>query len=250
MIYPLEQIVDDRNRAIYQDVSSAVTIEFHDQDAKEEQEGWGAQYFPDKAVAAVLCAPTRFPQASFAHELLHIKYELNGYQRPKFVMIETTPDQQQSYRDWAGGFMGWAYNQLMHLRMLSSFTAMGFPREQFLKEDAGRLDRISSYIKKLKGGKAKKRFDHEVFARVYLQLRNPSSNQRMVERLRNELKQVSSRQFAAMEDFTNRWIAAASPDVAWYLARLFNICQHPNVGVGNEPEPENMTWARDCPVNR
>ena len=113
MHYTIEQLVDDRNRALYEFVSTRVTLEVLDEPNPDE--GWGSQYLPDKNLAQILCSPAAIPQASFVHELLHVKFELDGYLRPKHFLVSDPSHELRNYQQWAGGFLTYAYNQLMHL---------------------------------------------------------------------------------------------------------------------------------------
>lgn len=248
MIYTLEQIIDDRNRDLYEQVKSKVMLEFHEQSKADEQEGWGSRYDPDRGVGLILCAPTRFPHSSFTHELLHIQYELEGYQRPRHLAVKERSSEIEAYEQWAKTFFVWAYNQLMHQRMLPQFIALGFPEDQFLRENRGRLDKLQNHVKEIKSQKTKHDLDREYFVRTYLSLCNPNDNPKIFQRLLDELSCISRPLFTQIEDFTNKWIGADFPDVSWYLARLFNICGHPNVGVGNSPE--TLIWASICLSNR
>ena len=73
MPFTIEQLIDDRNRPLYDEIAAQMRLELREEPIPEE--GWGSQYRANESLGIVFHAPTPYPQACFTHELLHIKYE-------------------------------------------------------------------------------------------------------------------------------------------------------------------------------
>lgn len=242
MHYTIEQLVDERNRSLHEGISSRVTLELVDE--PNPQEGWGSQYFPDKNLAQIMCSPAELPQASFTHELLHVKFELDGYLRPKYFNVSAPTQDLQDYQKWAGGFLVYAYNQMMHLKMYPEFVKLGYPPIEFLKRNPTRIKWLKDWLSKFKEQVKKNpsKLDLETYARTYLAMRNPHDPSPEIPRLMKEMKKINSGRFNRLEKLVDEWLADESPNLSAYLARLFYCAGHPDVCVGNSRD--SMVWGR------
>ena len=247
MPFTIEQLIDDRNRPLYDEIAAQMRLELREEPIPEE--GWGSQYRANESLGIVFHAPTPYPQACFTHELLHIKYEASGYRRPIHAVSApqgtVTQEELNGYRDWVGDFFVYIYNQLMHHRMYPNFIRMGFPPKEFFRDEPGRLDRLATRLEELKEEQRQypEDLNAEYFARIYFALRSPHEDNARIEPLLAQLRSICEGLYDTLDAFLARWRDDANPDVSRYLATFFALLGHQNVGFGHELP--SMIWARD-----
>jgi hypothetical protein len=247
MSFTIEQLIDDRNRALHDEVAAQVRIELREE--PEPEEGWGSQYRAKESCGIIFHAPTPYPQACFAHELLHIKYEANGYRRPMHAVSapvgSMSQDDLNGYRDWVGDFFVFVYNQLMHHKMYPDFIALGYPPNEFFRDEPGRLDRLAARLADLKEEQRRSPNDlnAEYFAKLFFALKNPHEDNARIQGMLAELRSISVGLYNTLESYLSQWKSDSKPDVSRYLAVFFAVLQQPNVGFGHDGAI--TIWARD-----
>ncbi|HEX8393845.1 MAG TPA: hypothetical protein VF665_16000 [Longimicrobium sp.] len=128
--YELDDLLDDRNRALHAEVASQARIVLQ----RSVDHTWGEH--STRLEVTISVAPSKAPQASFAHELLHAKLELEGWRRPRII-----PAKPETFE-----VVAYLYNQLAHWRMYPDFERMGYPASQFLNDRDS--DEIRSLLKR------------------------------------------------------------------------------------------------------
>lgn len=243
MMYTLEEILDERNRQLYNDLEAKAAIILGESD----DECWGEKYKDD--VLYISCAKTAYPVACFTHELLHGKYDLAGMEMPMFKVEAIGHKAVEALEDKARNLMSYAYNQIMHHKLFPDFVALGFPAGEFLHE-ADAADGLCQVAKDIATLKArwKREFPYGVPASLivwpFLYLRSPHDTGTGAQTLLKEIRNMSGTAYYALQGLLTKFLADSSPNVSQYIARLFYLCDLPNVGFGRAKS--KLTWARDC----
>lgn len=134
--YEIADIVSLYNEDLYNELKDKIKIRL----VKDIKIGWSAKI--ENGEAIITYNKSSYPDACFAHELLHIKYELNGLKQP---LIKDNED--------VTNIMPFLFNQLCHHKFYQEFYDMGFNEEEFLNEnDATEVDTLAkSDIKLIEG---------------------------------------------------------------------------------------------------
>jgi hypothetical protein len=245
MIYTIDDLLDHRNRALYQEVAGQVPVSLRD----SEDEYWGA--ILKDGVAHISCAPSAKPVSGFTHELLHIKRDLAGMKRPGYQIEAASQQEYDKIDAFTEGLLVYAYNQMIHHKMFPEFAALGFPAGEFLHE-ADDLEGKKQVQKDLASLRLRKTdFPHGIpvglYIYPYLYLRSPHDNGADCQKMLKEIRNMSGGSFYAVGEFFKKWLADPNPDVRRYVARLFYLCDVKDIGFG--PSEDKLIWARDCPVD-
>lgn len=236
MIYAIEALLDDRNRLLYEELSQRVTFTFENAPGT----AWGVRYDAERELAEMICSVCADPIAAFTHELLHVRFEINGYLKPEqaFKVANDT------YRHRVNAFRSTAYNALMHVKMYPDFLALGFTPEQFFLE-RNPPSQLQQLVKECKtdidecgSARERKLIATESFIRSFFMLSAPSIE---AAQCLKSLKRLDPVAFDHLSQYLSGWLTAEPGALCWHLARLFYMCGHYDVGIGYKGTPP--IWA-------
>lgn len=245
MPYTLADLVNDRNRQLYEDLAARVAIELH----PSQDSLWGE--IMEDGVASISYVPSSYPVSCFTHELLHVHFDLLGMERPAVRIDGMSATQQREDDEFVRGVFPYFYNQLIHQKMYPLFITMGFPAEEFLGEsDSENLRRVLANVSTLK--KLRKQSGRDTpfraFILPYLVAKSPHDKTAKTERMRKDLRNLSGGASYIVDDLIQKLVADRAPNMSWYLARLFYLCELPNVALGRDQL--HLTWAKDTASGR
>lgn len=234
MPYTIDQLVDDRNRALYNEVNARLPLRLETSTIPY----WGSQF--GEGTATIAMVPTEHPVASFTHELLHLKLRLDGLVRP------TAFTARQIEMDTVNFF----YNELAHHKMFPLFLAMGFqPSEFYSQLDAAQShDLLSIDLARLR---MRRRAERSLLAgldvaRPYMLIYAPAELRASMVRYAQQLDELADRRFLRMLDETLiEWIETDTLDMRRTLARIYHACGIADVGFGFDAEGADMVLARE-----
>ena len=223
MNYTLEDLLDDKNAALYESLGARVNIILNDSD----EDSWTSKLSENVAYIGVL--ESAYPTACFSHELLHMKLELYGMGHPYFI-------DNENLEESAAELVSFLYNQLAHHKMYPEFVEMGYPPEQFLydsdrrdlrkqlKRDVPQLERrYRRQNGKLQGGMA--------VLLPYLTLRSPNDADRPMPSIGQRLVQIADPcLLSGVDRVLETWVKAPILDCCLSLARLFKLAGRPRFG--------------------
>lgn len=241
MTYTIAELIDDRNRALYDEIASKMPIVLD----KSDDDGWGALTKEGKGF--IYYAPSRYPVSCFTHELLHLSFDLRGMGRPGFT-VRSTPAKQQEVYDQIKQQLSFIYNQLIHHKIYKEFISTGFPREEFLaeadKQEANNCAKRD--LPKLKAFKKKNKLEIpcSVFIYPYFFLRSPDDATAESRRLLKDLRNISDQSFYKVNAIIRELQDDENPDMRKYLGKIFLLCDQPDVGFGYSEN--EIIWASEC----
>lgn len=240
----LDGMLDDRNRPLYEEIKATTQIMF--EDLPDGNGRWRSVYLQRDNIAVVSCSPTTKPHARLAHELLHIKSDINGLDRPSCT-VKSPPREQARYKAWCDEFVVVMHNHLIHRRNLPVFMAMGYPPEDFFLERPELLPKIAEGVALLK--KRRRAYKNDVvpvvdYLHLYLTLKGRQPGGPEVDQLIKEIKGVAGSSIASVDELLSAWDASKRPTVSKYIARLLRLCSRFNVAVGIDAA--TMIWSDDA----
>jgi hypothetical protein len=201
--YSIDELVDDRNRELYDQVAAVMRIELDD----SEDEYWGAR--SENGVGYISVAPSDSPISCFTHELLHLWFDSKGKSRPNAFWNPEFPNISQQTESFVANLVPYAYNQLMHLIMYTHFVRMGFPPNEFLTEINLNDDyrRIESDLKLLKSQSTN--FPHGLpagmIAYPFLMLKNPHDTSQKLQTLTKKLRTIAGQSYYDLNKLVTKW---------------------------------------------
>ncbi len=215
--YEIADIVSEYNEELYNDVKDKITIKL-----VKGFQGWSAKIKNNEAI--ITYNKSNYADACFAHELLHIKYELNGLQPPLIKDNENVKN-----------IMPFLFNQLCHHKFYQEFYDMGFNEEEFLNEnDASEVDTIAKRdIRLLEGifntnGIIK---GSTALLLPYIVLKSPHDNSETTKQHIERLKKIGDNNFfQTIDTILQDWANQKSLDSSMTFARIFKACNCPRVG--------------------
>lgn len=110
---------DSRISSLLSDISSNTKLKY----TKSKNDGWGCNY--SNGAFIISYSGCNHPSAALAHELLHVKTQLNGYKRIRIGI--SSIDQTESFIR----FMTCLDNELQHHKFYNEFIMLGFEPHQF-----------------------------------------------------------------------------------------------------------------------
>jgi hypothetical protein len=221
--YMIEQMLDGRNNALYEEVNAAAPVQL----VASTNGEWGGVLNAGGETSKVETIPDNHPGPAFAHELLHIKLELAGLVKPSVIV--NCPGQYE-------GLVLQFCNDLAHHKMYPLFTAMGYEAGEFLgSADDGVQEFIDGVLgdlknlKKAEGSKLK-----VLLLAVYLAINNPHDTKPAN---REKLIAVVGQQTVAdLDQVLNEWKEGNPADFSPYLARMLRICGITGWGCGKDQQ--------------
>ncbi len=241
-MYQIQDLVDDRNRKLYQKLTSQILVVLSDQPSNDGY--WGSALENGKK-GRVEWSETEWPVASFTHELLHLQFDLDGKAKPGFK-VSALPGDLVELQDWVRDFVDYSYNQLIHRKMYPEFVVMGFPPDQFTADsDLIALEQVEGDLEILRGIRKISDLTIKDWGMPFLSLVDVSSNTKQQRKLLNELKQLMGpQQAAAMTKVLRDFDADADPNVPLYMARLLSFDPNSNIEFGYS-EDSLVSWPRN-----
>jgi len=239
--YSLADLLDDRNRQLYEDLAAKVQIEL-----RPSEDSFWREIMKD-GVALISHAPSSYPISCFTHELLHVHFDLLGMEHPSAYEIEAQTkkeirDTEELVREWLPSW----YNQLIHQKMYPLFIAMGFPSAEFLDEsDAEFFNTVAEHVEILKEKRRKtgRAIPVKLYVLQYLFAKSPHDHSEKTERIRKDLRNLSGGTSYQLDNLIKTLVADPEPNMSWYLVRLFYLCGMPDVAIGRDHQ--HLIWARD-----
>jgi hypothetical protein len=209
--YNIKDLISEYN----EDVSSRINIKL----VPQKGGGWSAQ-IDDSGDAIIGYSKSEYPDAAFAHELLHIKAELDGLKDPYVRSNEPGID-------WT--LIRFFINQLTHHRFYEEFYDMGFSENEFLNDndydDTRRtLNRDVGTLEKLRKG-AGEPLRGLVVLMPYLVCISPNETSKEIQDFKERIINVSDPIFISeINDIITEWVSSKRMDYCLTLAKLFKAC--------------------------
>jgi len=216
--YKLEDLVSEYSQEIYDEVSNEIEIDL----LKDIKEGWSAKIENGRAI--ITYNKSNYPDACFAHELLHIKYELNGLVPPMIMDNEGVTE-----------VLPIIFNQLCHHKFYKEFYDMGFNEEEFLYDnDSYQIELQARRDIKILEDLHAKSGDIQgsvVLLLPYISLISPHDQSEKTKSFIERLKKIGDTNFFNKVDaIIGDWVASETLDSSLTLARLFKASNRPKVG--------------------
>lgn len=219
-VVELARLLDlPRIRGLYLQLSRRLPFVFE----KSEMGRWGAVVENGKAVIGY--TDNNDPEASLAHELLHIRLHERGCQRIRLGISSFDES------NWLSRFIDAMNNELQHHKMLGEFIAMGFDGKQFYGESN------SSAVKMLEKNLKIAKNDPKSLTLGYLIAIAPGGviTDAQASFFRREYRRISSGMFAhvcdAIDSAFQRWMASESVDL-----------REPVRGIFQALAPGHLSW--------
>jgi hypothetical protein len=229
--YVLDDLLSELNDDLYNEVRAKIDIELR----KDPKTGWSAKIEQGKAL--ITYTRTSYPDASFAHELLHVKYELEGLRVPFFVDEENV-----------AGIIPFLFNSLCHFKFYAEFRKLGFPDDEFLHDNDAieTKNRITSDLKLITSIFKKSGIIRGSVALLmpYILLKSPHDNSEFSKNAIQDLQGIGDKSFfAEVDQIISDWINTPSLDCSLTLARIFKACNNPKVGFSLTNRNEDLIIA-------
>jgi hypothetical protein len=236
LLYNIDELVDSRNKSLYDNLCDAISFEIKNSNEKS----WTSKL---EDVKAIICIrKSTHPVACFTHELLHMKYELQGMSRP-FIF---GPD-----NDIIGQLAPHLYNEFAHHKFYKEYILMGFPPEEFLGDSD-----LDGYYKTLRRDVYKMNVKYQKFpnqlldglivALPYLMYLSPNQNPNDKPKSIKTLEKISNNNFLEsikllVEEVQN----SESNNLSIYFAKFFKLCGLLNYGFSLIKDPETFIWSNN-----
>lgn len=216
--YTISDVVSEYNEDLYNEVKERIEIKLE----KNNNLGWSAKIVDN--IAVITYKKSDYADACFAHELLHIKYELNGLKAPLVI------DQEN-----ISSILPILFNQLCHHKFYNEFYNMGFNEEEFLNEsDNTDIDNLAKRDIKLLEEIYKK--SGTISGSIplllpYIVLRSPHDMTESTQKHIEKLKQLGDINFFnTIDEILLDWTNTDTLDTSLTLARIFKAVKRPKVG--------------------
>ena len=241
MNYTLEDLLDDKNAALYESLGARVNIILDDSD----EDSWTSKL--SENIGYIGALESAYPAGCFAHELLHIKLELDGMVNPYFIDNENLGES-------AAELVSFLYNQLAHHKMYPEFVEMGYPPEQFLY-DSDRRDlrellkhEVPKLERRYRRQKGKLQGGSEVLF-PYLTLKSPNDADKPMPRIGERLVQIADPcLLSSVDRVLENWVKDPILDCCLSLARLFKLAGLPRFGFSLTKSQDDIIVAGDVEI--
>ncbi|MBL7987112.1 MAG: hypothetical protein JNJ94_03510 [Chlorobi bacterium] len=233
MPYTIDNLVDDRNRALYTELNAQLPLRLETSTVPY----WGSRFGAESAT--IFMVPTEHPVASFTHELLHLKLRLDGLIRP--TAFTSRPLDLET--------VNFFYNELAHHKMFPLFLGMGFQPDEFYSQlDAAQShDLLANDFAQLR---MRRRSERSLLigldvARPYMLIYAPSELRASMVRYAQQLDELADRRCLRMlDDMLIEWIETDTLDMRRALARIYLACGLTDVAFGFDSEGSDLVIAR------
>ena len=216
--YDFSDLVTEYNEDLHNEIKAKINIRL----VKNFKDGWSA--FIENNEAIITYKKTDYPDACYAHELLHIKYELNGLVAPMIKDDEGVID-----------IMPLIFNQLCHHKFYQEFYDMGFNEDEFLNDnDATEIQYLAKRdIKLLEDTFSDSGIIQGSTALLlpYIMLKSPHDNTESTKGFIERFKRIGDNNFfSTIDTILSDWRNENTLDSSLTFARIFKACNRPRVG--------------------
>lgn len=231
--YKIEDLVSEYNEALYKEVSAKTFIRL-----EKQLSGWSAK-IDENGVAIIGYSKSNYPDAAFAHELLHIKAELNGLKDP-FVRSDE-PD-----IDWE--LIRFFINQLAHHKIYPEFYDLGFTDDEFLNdndllETRILLQRDVPMIEEIFNNLCEP-LEGLIILLPYLVCVSPHETSEEVSKFKERIIKISKPSFIeTIDEIISEWTISNRMDYCLTLAKLFKACDKLKISFAPQTDIENAISA-------
>lgn len=233
--YKVEDLISEYNEDLYKEVSAKIDIVL-----KQQKGSWSAHIDKD-GVAIIGYCKSEYPDAAFAHELLHIKAELQGLKDP--YVRSNEPD-----IDWS--LIRFFINQLAHHRIYSEFYDLGFSEDEFLhdndfietrnllKKDVPMIENIHK--------KLGEQLDGFAILLPYLVCISPNEISDEIRLYKDRIINIANPNFInEIDEIISEWRTSNRMDYCLTLARIFKACNKLKISFAPVTDDKNEISAAD-----
>lgn len=218
--YSITELVNEFNQELYKEITGKIEIQL----LKSDDICWSAEINNNTGI--IRYSKSNHPDAAFAHELLHIKYELNGLKQPLVINNEL-----ESVMD----ILSFLFNQLCHHKFYEEFINMGFLEEEFLddydlKKVAFNADRDIKALEKIYSIQGTISGSIPLLL-PYLMLKSPNDNTQQSKKYIDRLKKIGDSTFySKIDSILSDWKHQQSLDSSKIFARILKACGLNKIG--------------------
>jgi hypothetical protein len=212
--YEIIDLISEYNEDLYNEVSGKIEVKL------QLQKGSWSAHIDEEGKAVIGYCKTESPDAAFAHELLHIKAELNGLKDPYVRSMEKDVD-------WS--LIRFLINQLAHHRIYPEFYDLGFNEEEFLNdndiaETKSLLNRDVPTIEKIVK-QLGERIDGFAILLPYLVAISPHETNDDIKLFKERIVKIAKPEFIReIDDIIVEWVSSERMDYCLTLAKIFKAC--------------------------
>lgn len=227
--YKIEDLVSEYNEDLYEEVSAKIPIRL-----EKQQGSWSAKIDED-GIAIIGYCKSNYPDAAFAHELLHIKAELSGLKDPYVRSDE--PDV-----DW--GLLRFFINQLAHHKIYPEFYDLGFTDDEFLNDndflEARILLRRDVPMIEKTFNKLGEPLEGLIILLPYLVCISPHETNEEISKFKERIIKISKPSFIeTIDEIISEWTISNRMDYCLTLAKLFKACDKLKISFAPITDIEN-----------
>jgi hypothetical protein len=231
--YTLTDVITEYNKDLYNEIVARIPIKL----VKDTINGWTPKIKDNLAI--ITYDKTESPDACFAHELLHIKYELDGLKRPKIIDNEGVAD-----------IMGLLFNHFCHFKFYKEFYDIGFIEEEFLSDkDQKETEKTINYslLELEKFFNTSGRIKPSTALLIpYMVLKSPHDKSAITKSQIERLIKIGDKDFFnKLDKIISDWTESATLDTSYTFAKIFKACNRPNVGFCISGQKEDLIVAGD-----
>lgn len=227
--YKVKDLISEYNEDLYKEVSGQIEIVL-----KQQKGSWSA-HIDKEGVAIIGYCKSGYPDAAFAHELLHIKAELKGLKDP-FV--------RSNEQDVDRSLIRFFINQLAHHRIYSEFYDLGFAEDEFLndndfsetrnllKRDVPMIENIYKQLGEQLDGLA--------ILLPYLVCISPNETSDEIKIYKGRIVNIANPIFIKqIDEIISEWTLSNRMDYSLTLAKIFKACNKLKISFAPVTDDQN-----------
>lgn len=235
VLYELNQLLDERNRSLYAEVSGQLNVHLEPSD----DDGWGSKI--EDHDGFVYFQRSNYPISCFTHELLHLKFEFNGMALPSYKTDDPT---------FPISAIGFFHNQLVHHKIYPAFVGLGFKPQEFLNDDdtVGMIRVLQRDLKRLESlyKSSRKSLTGIPVAFPFFSINSPHDQSSEMRAFGKRLKEIADPEtFANLEMILKDWKRSDNPNCSRPLAAIFKTTGYNRVGFSKSGTDYDMIYAAD-----
>jgi len=236
--YILEDLLSEYNQDLYEEVVAEISIKL------VKQVGTWSAHIDKNGEAIIGYCKSDYPDAAFAHELLHIKAELEGLKDPYVRSNEKDID-------W--NLLRFIINHLAHHRIYPEFYDLGFDKSEFLDdndflETRTRLKNDIPLIEDIQS-KLGEKIDGLAVLIPYLVCISPNENSKEIEEYKNRIIKITKPEFIKnIDNIILEWSQSNRMDYCLTLAKLFKACGKLKISFAPQQDNTNEIKAEDVTI--
>lgn len=212
--YKISDMISEYNQSLYEEVKAKIDIKL-----VKNTGNWSA-HIDDEGCAIIGYCKSEYPDAAFAHELLHIKAELNGLRDPHV---------RSSEENITWEIIRFLINQLAHHRIYPEFYELGFSEDEFLNDNDFIETRIllRRDVPKIEAlyQTSGKKLEGLIILLPYLVCISPNEYSQDIEAYKKRIIDVSDSEFITeITEIISEWTLSNRMDYCLTLAKLLKAC--------------------------